>query len=306
MRGQAKTATDKKTPNDGGSDPTSWWEPLALVAAGAPTPAEALHRAIEIIGKDFHADRAWLGRFNHEVTHFWGVADWVGPGIVSHLQEIQGVPVEAIAAESYRKFLRGEIMAIPDVEKLPRQSRVLQAELRREGVRSTFGYPLTHAGKLIGFFGIDHVGALAAWSEAELAQLPTLAKFLAGLLQRSLTVAPPADLPASQDRSIYVSEGNGQRAVSLNELIYIAADGDYGRLYLNDGRNYFERRSLRSWVSQLPRERFLRVHQSYLVNGERIARLDRGTRWNLFLTDVPDPIPVGRAFRHALRLHMGF
>ena len=260
---------------------------------------------MEIIGRGFDAGRAWLGRFNQEGTHFWGVSDWVGPGIVSHLHEIQGLPVEALA-ETYRKFQRGEIMAIPDVEKMPRQSRVLQAELRREGVRSTFGYPLTHAGKLIGFFGIDHIGKPTAFAEEELEQLPGLGNYLAALLHRNFTAAPPADLPATPDRSIYVTDGNSQRAISSDQLIYIEADGDYGRLHLNDGRSYFERRSLRSWVSQLPRERFLRVHQSYLVNGSSISRLDRGTRWALHLHDVPDPIPVGRAFRHVLRLHLGF
>ena len=67
-----------------------------------------------------------------------------------------------------------------------------------------------------------------------------------------------------------------------------------------------QRRSLRTWIAQLPRERFLRVQQSYLVNGSRIQQLDRGPRWSLTLEGRPEPIPVGRAFRHSLRLHMAF
>jgi hypothetical protein len=296
MKGPADTTNPDR-------DAALFWERLALDAVEAPTPADALNRAMESLARFHHADRAWIGRYNQEITHFWGVADWVSPGVPSHLQEIQGVPVEALG-EAHQRLLRHEIMAIPDVEKMSRQNRVLQAELRREGVRSTFAYPLVLEDRLIGFFGIDHVQARGIWSDAE---LPSQARYLAALLQRSLAATPPPDLPAAeQDRSVYVSEGIGQSAVSLEELIYIQADGDYGRLYLSDGRSYFERRSLRSWVSQLPRERFVRVHQSYLVNSSRITRLDRGRTWNLHLQGVPAPIPVGRVFRHALRLHLGF
>ena len=96
------------------------------------------------------------------------------------------------------------------------------------------------------------------------------------------------------------------RTLPIDEVIFIEAEGDYSRIHASNGRRFFERRSLRTWIAQLPRERFLRVHQSYLVNGGHIARLDRGARWTLQLQDTPDPIPVGRAFRHALRLHIGF
>lgn len=281
-----------------------FWESLALAAAGADS-AKALDRALAIIGSIYRADRAWMGRYNSALTHFWGVSDWVEPGIVSHLQEMQGVSTDMLG-KAHQTFLRGEIVSVPDVERLPRQARGLQAELRREGIRSTFGVPLMHNGKLIGFFGLDHVRETAAWTSADLDRLPALAEFLAVLLHRSLTATPPADLPATPHRLIHVTESGSMRALSIDSIIFIEADGDYSRIHTCDEGRYLERRSLRSWIAQMPRERFLRVHHRYLVNGARIARLDRGSRWMLHLQEIPDPIPVGRTFRHALRLHMGF
>lgn len=282
----------------------SFWHPLAEAAA-ANDPAGALASAMSIIGPFYHADRAWLGRYNSDLTHFWGVSDWVGPGIVSHLQEMQGVSVDVISA-AHQKFLQGENVEIPDIERLPRRSRSLQAELRREGIRSTFCAPLMWDGKLTGFFGFDHVREPAAWTPADLGRLPALGRFLAALLQRSQAHTPPAAMPAGPDRTIAVSEANGLRALSIDDIIFLEAEGDYSRVHASDGRRYFERRSLRTWVAQLPRERFLRVHQSYLVNGASIERLERGARWTLHLKESPKPIPVGRAFRHTLRLHLGF
>lgn len=282
----------------------SFWEPLALVAV-SEDPLVALHRALAVLGPLYRADRAWLGRYNEGLTHFWGVSDWVGEGVVSHIKEMQGVSVDVIM-DAHRKFLRGEMVEIPDVERLPRLSRSLQAELRREGVRSTLSASLMKDGRLIGFFGFDYVRDLAAWSAAELKRISTLGHYLAGLLHRTLTETPPADLPATPSGSIYVTDRNGLRALPCDDLVFIKADGDYSHVRLGNGQSYYERRSLRTWITQLPRERFLRVHQSYLVNGSRIAHLSRGARWMLRLQDVPESIPVGRAYRHAIRLHLGF
>lgn len=308
--GRAKSSSDvacdgeRGGANEAAATGAVFWEPLALIAVAAK-PAEALQRTLALLGPLYRADRVWLGRYNAELTHFWGVADWVLPGVVSHFQETQGVSVNVIT-DAQRKLLRGDDVVIPDVERMPRQTRSLQAELRREGVRSTLACPLAHGERLIGFFGFDYVREPAAWTPADLGRLPALKRFLAALLHRSLTTIPPADLPTNPHRSIYVTERSSLRALSLDDVIFIEADGDYSRVHADDGRRYLERRSLRAWIVQLPRERFLRVHQRYLINGTRIARLDRGVQWTLRLQDVPDRIPVGRAFRHALRLHMGF
>lgn len=282
----------------------SFWEPLALAATASDT-IEALNAAMATLADLYRVDRAWIGRYNTALTHFWGVSECVRPGIISHLNEMQGASIEVLGG-AHQKFLAGEIVAIPDVERLPRQARSLQAELRREGIRSTFAAPLVHEGALIGFYGVDYVQTLAAWTPADFERLPALSRFLAALMHRHLTSAPPADQPAAPLRSIQVTEPNRRHSLSLDEVIFIQADGDYSRVHAGDGRHYFERRSLRSWTTQLPRERFLRVHQRYLIDGTRISRVDRGSRWTLQLHGIPDPIPVGRAFRHALRLHLGF
>jgi hypothetical protein len=279
-----------------------FWEPLALAAAHADGP---LDRALAHIGPFYRADRVWVGRYNEELTHFWGSSDWVNDGVPSHLEEVQGVPVEFLA-DAHRKFLRGDSVIIPDVERLPRQSRALQAELRREGVRATFSYPLRHSGKLIGFFGFDYVRQTANWTTDDTDRIPAIEKYLAALLHRSIIATDPHSPPAAPPRSVFVTGPGSLNALAIDEVTHIQADGDYTRVHLADGRCWFERRSLRNWIGILPKERFFRVHQSYLVNVGRILRLDRGERWLLYLRDVPEPVPVGRAFRHSLRLHMVF
>lgn len=303
--GKPKQARPRATPGLlGPLLPTEngFWEPLALAAAQTDAP---LDRALALLGPFYRADRVWVGRYNEELTHFWGASDWVNDGVPSHLEEVQCVPVDFIA-DAHRKFMRGEPVIIPDVERLPRQSRALQAELRREGVCATYSYPLRHTGKLIGFFGFDYVRQTATWTAADTDRIPPLERYLAALLHRSLTDTLPAELPATPPRSVFVAEQGGLNALAIDEVLYIQADGDYTHVHLADGGSCFERRSLRNWIGLLPKERFLRVHQSYLVNAGRILRLDRGARWSLYLREVATPIPVGRAFRHALRLHMSF
>lgn len=296
-----RTNSDRVLPGAGEPD---CWQLLAIAAAGQNATA-ALDRALAALGPKYRADRAWIGRYNAALTHFWAANEWVRTGITSHFHEVQGASVD-LMPDAHRKFLKGEIVTIPDVNRLPRQSRALQAELRREGIQSTFCAPLIYGEKLIGFCGFDYVREPAAWSDEELAQLDAIREYLAALLHRSLTHQAPPELPATVDGAIYISEAGGRRSLAIGDITFIEADGDYTRLHLSDGRRHLELRSLRTWTAQLPRERFLRVHQSYLVNCTRIERLTRGPRWSLHLLGFPNPIPVGRAFRHELRLHMGF
>lgn len=281
-----------------------FWMSLAQAAA-SQSPNDAITHALTLLGHQYHADRVWVGRYNTGLTHFWGANEWVRDGIPSHFQEFQGVPVDLMLG-AHRKLLKGQNFTIPDVERLPRQSRSLQAELRRENIKSTLCAPLTQGGKLIGFFGFDYVRSLAEWSPAQMQLLDPLGKYLAALLQRTLVPEIRHESKTPSQARIFISERGGQRVLSIDTIAFIKADGDYTKLHLADGRTHLELRSLSNWSAQLPDEQFLRIHQSFLINSTRIERLTRGARWELYIKDVPHPIPVGRAFRHKLRLHMGF
>ena len=284
------------------------WRELALIAATEIDPAKACRSALAVLGRNYGADRSWMGYYNAELTHFWGQADWVGPGIRSHLVEIQGASIEMLG-EAHQIFLRGENVAIPDVEMLPRQARSVKAELRREQIKATLCAPYFHDEKLIGFYGFDYVHQTTTWTPAEVQLLKPVGQYLVGLLLRARAFSNSSEPAASEEtsRAVYIREKKGMSAITADEIAFIKVEGDYSRLHFADGRKSFlELRSLRSWQGQLPSDRFMRVHHSYIVNCKHVAQLDRSAQWTLRLQKLPHSIPVSRTYRHQVRLRLGF
>lgn len=87
------------------------------------------------------------------------------------------------------------------------------------------------------------------------------------------------ELENFKDKQIYSEEAykpqkfvlNNKRIIDLEELIYIKSSGHYIELYLNnESQPELDRNSLTKILIDLPDDRFIRIHKSYIVNMEYI------------------------------------
>lgn len=103
--------------------------------------------------------------------------------------------------------------------------------------------------------------------------------------QDSAGALPPVELPDVDFQAPSVSTityttrialrtGSKIHVVSIDEVLYLQADGDYVQVVTPQGR-FLKEQTLKSFVEQLPPERFARVHRSVLVNIEAISRIER-------------------------------
>lgn len=96
------------------------------------------------------------------------------------------------------------------------------------------------------------------------------------------------------------STGKIQR-VKLSDIAYIQAAGDYAEIILANGHTYLHHSTLQDLETELPSS-FLRVHRSFLVNSQMIARLERkssGTGELVLSTD--QIVPVSRRIMPQVR-----
>lgn len=63
--------------------------------------------------------------------------------------------------------------------------------------------------------------------------------------------------------------------IQFQNLMFCEADGGYTRFFLDDERTFIVSKPLKEFVSQLPEDIFLRVHQSYLLNASFVDRYDK-------------------------------
>jgi DNA-binding LytR/AlgR family response regulator len=104
---------------------------------------------------------------------------------------------------------------------------------------------------------------------------------------------------------IWVELGSGRLRLSLAQVEWFAADGDYVQAYTAE-RGYLMRDSLGRLESALSRSRFVRVHRSTLVNIDAVARVASGPNGQLILTTRGGAeLQVGRRARKAIRDVLG-
>jgi DNA-binding LytR/AlgR family response regulator len=72
-----------------------------------------------------------------------------------------------------------------------------------------------------------------------------------------------------EDEFILLKDSKKTHKVYLSDIKYIESDGDYIRFYLQN-RKLMIRGSLSFMETTLPSARFLRIHNSYIINLKRV------------------------------------
>jgi two-component system LytT family response regulator len=122
-----------------------------------------------------------------------------------------------------------------------------------------------------------------------------------GRLATAAPGPPPRDLklaaraPGDYLERLVVKDGPRVHVIPAARLDYAEAQDDYVALR-SDGKNWLKQQTISSLESALDPRRFLRVHRSFLVNMERIARVEPNTKdtWLAILRDG-SKIPMSRA-----------
>ena len=100
---------------------------------------------------------------------------------------------------------------------------------------------------------------------------------------------------ASRSGRVLVRDGSRVHVLPVGKINYVQAQDDYVS-YRCDGKDYLKEQTLAEAEAALDPAKFVRIHRSYLLNLEYLARIESGERENRFaiLTDG-QRLPVSRA-----------
>ncbi len=96
-------------------------------------------------------------------------------------------------------------------------------------------------------------------------------------------------------KPIVIKSGYDLYKVSPQEILYIESDGEYVHYHLDTGKKITANQSLKKLLPTLP-DSFLRVHRSYIVNGQKVSSL-KGRK--LSIND--STIPVSDSYYEAVK-----
>jgi len=114
--------------------------------------------------------------------------------------------------------------------------------------------------------------------------------------RRPAPAVPPAPLPpAAEPAFLFIKDGARQHKVAWDDLLFVEGLRDYVALHTRSQKIVSLLR-LKALVEQLPADRFVRIHHSYIVALAGITAIDKdkvqvGSRW----------LPISESYRRAFR-----
>lgn len=92
----------------------------------------------------------------------------------------------------------------------------------------------------------------------------------------------------------FIKIGYDHIRIAFEDILYLAADGDYCEIYLED-KKHLTSDTLKKWIEMLEGWDFFRIHKSYVVNIHQIEKVSGNT---LYLYNGTQ-LPIGRAFKES-------
>ena len=115
---------------------------------------------------------------------------------------------------------------------------------------------------------------------------------------RELTESAKQEVTMNEDEFIFFRDSNIVRRLSVDEILFVEAMGDYVKLYTAQ-KFYAIHNTLKAVEERLQSPKFIRVHRSYIVAVQKIDTVRDGV-----LIIGGKTVPVADAYRAALNKRM--
>jgi two-component system LytT family response regulator len=99
--------------------------------------------------------------------------------------------------------------------------------------------------------------------------------------------------------SVALPTSDGYEFVSVDSIVHCQSDSNYTHFYLADGSRIFISKTLKEVQHLLPESKFIRVHNSHLVNASHIRKYIRGQGGQVIMSNGQS-IAVARAKKEEL------
>ncbi|MCD8540020.1 MAG: LytTR family DNA-binding domain-containing protein [Leadbetterella sp.] len=99
-----------------------------------------------------------------------------------------------------------------------------------------------------------------------------------------------------QTESTFLKTGPEEEKIFFEDILFIISQGNYMEYHLKD-RKLLCRQTIQEAMQQLPAEKFIRLHRSYIVATDKIDKVSRTAVWV-----QKTEIPVGASYEDAYQL----
>jgi two-component system LytT family response regulator len=98
------------------------------------------------------------------------------------------------------------------------------------------------------------------------------------------------------DQVILLNFDNKMTFIKVNDINFIEAYGNYTKVNMIDGKISITYSSIKNWYAKLPKDIFLQIHRSTIINLLKVKKIEKWTNdtGRLHLNDVDKPFEISR------------
>lgn len=106
--------------------------------------------------------------------------------------------------------------------------------------------------------------------------------------------------------SIFLEHDSNFFFVKVNTIIMINAAAAYTEVITSNGHKILAHKSMKEWETRLPKNSFIRIHRSSIINIEFIGKIEKwyNYSYHVFLKGIEKPIPISRRCIASIRERM--
>lgn len=97
--------------------------------------------------------------------------------------------------------------------------------------------------------------------------------------------------------TLFIKDESFYHKIHLDEILYLKSDDNYIELFLKD-RKHLVRGTLKAFQPKLPKELFVQVHRSYVINLKAVESFGAN-----FVTVEGTKIPVSKSYQDSVKAH---
>ncbi|MCE1201644.1 MAG: ATP-binding protein [Bacteroidia bacterium] len=155
-----------------------------LVQAKLEDVDQAVNTTLSRLGEYAEVDRVYIFEYMPADDTVNNTYEWCGEGISPEIDNLQGIPFEAIPRWK-EKFSRNEYVYIPLVSEIAPEYHVEKEILEPQGIISLLTIPLYYGENFYGFIGFDSVKRQREWTVEHINLLRLAGDIIAGTLNRA-------------------------------------------------------------------------------------------------------------------------
>lgn len=94
-----------------------------------------------------------------------------------------------------------------------------------------------------------------------------------------------------------------QQLITLKDIFYISAEGDYSYVHISPKVKSLVRKSIKEWTDYLPDNIFFKIHRSTIVNITQIERIEKyfNRTYRIYLKNFSTPLEVSQRISPKLK-----